>query len=155
MPPGSASKPVASISRDAPSMRSAMLAMRPWRMPISARNSSLAVTIVPPRIARSNCVTRTASRWVLQDWHFKDSPPTRQYSRIGTCEQHRSPQRDRDGIENQYVEFAFQSSRNRSSLQIRAKDHDSVAPVCGNSTDHGGDLGGSYPSERKIIAQTQ
>src|SRR5437762_7612481 len=53
MPPGMTRRPEASIVRAAPSMRSAIVMMRPARIPTSARYVSLAVTMVPPRTARS------------------------------------------------------------------------------------------------------
>src|SRR5450432_2784115 len=56
MPPGKTSRPVASISRPAPSIFSASWMMRPSLMPTSHRTISEAVTTVPPRMARSSVI---------------------------------------------------------------------------------------------------
>ena len=62
IPPGKTRRPEASISRPAPSTFSATVAIRPARMPISARHVSEAVTTVPPRMATSNSGTALSVR---------------------------------------------------------------------------------------------
>src|SRR5882724_12613642 len=149
MPPGSTNRPLASISRAAPSIRSARATMRPSRMPISPRNSSLAVTMEPPRIARSNCVMLRASSLALERLFTEEPPPVAEMIGIDTCDLQRAPQRRRHGIEDQHIELPLELSGNAGAVHVGAKDYDGIAAVPHHRTDHVGDRGWFDFAERE------